>query len=152
MMFDVDCPNTPDGNSPKATPHRPPSMTRRIQASSRSNNSKFTPRIRSSTSYDHGPRGSYNNRERATSYDGRGGLEPEGSTQLTRAPSSGPGLYRASPSYERGSASHNPFDDDKSLVRGRTHSDSWWKEEIVNERDDKREVLDGYYGLSQKGE
>lgn len=151
-MFDVDCPNTPDGNSPKATPSRPPSVARRI-ANSRvsSANNKVTPRIRTSNSYDH-------NRGRSTSYDYERatnvGLEPEEvihQPARPRAPSSG-GLYRAAPPANPSTPpSNNPFDDDKSLVRGRTHSENWWREEIVNEREDKSDVLDGYYGLSEKG-
>ena len=159
MMFDVDCPSTPDGNSPKATPSRPPSVARRI-ANSRvaAPSRKFTPRIRSSTSYDHASNNSYGSRARATSYDnGRQavGLEPEEMIippQQTRAPTSGPALYHAAPPTNPSTPpSNNPFDDDSALPRRRTHSENWWKEEIVNEREDKGDALDGYYGLSQKG-
>lgn len=148
MMFDVDCPNTPDGNSPKATPARPPSVARRIANSRVANR----PNIRSGNSYDR-------HRGRATSYDGPTvGLEPEEVIHhpqpRSRAPSAGAvNLYHAAPPANPSTPpSSNPFDDDRSLQqRGRTHSETWWKEEIVNESDDKGDVLDGYYGLSQKG-
>ena len=64
-----------------------------------------------------------------------------------------PSMYRVTPPTNPSTPpSSNPFDD-ASLVmnRRRAHSDTWWKEEIVNEREDKGDVLDGYYGLSQKG-
>ncbi|KAL7478327.1 hypothetical protein ACHAW6_004096 [Cyclotella cf. meneghiniana] len=152
MMFDVDCPQTPDGNSPKTTPSRPhynPPRRNFANSSITAPNRKFVPRARS-TSYEYYPRRNV-----------IGGIEPEETAHVpprttagvVRAPSSGPALYgrayHAAPGY---SSSNNPFDDDgrDSSNRARTHSDSWWKEEIVDESDDKGDVLDGYYGLSKK--
>ena len=34
--------------------------------------------------------------------------------------------------------------------RRRSHSDNWWKEEIVDETDDKEDAMESYYGLSKK--
>ena len=159
MMFDVDCPNTPDGNSPKIKqPVRPPSVARRIansriHSSSNKNNNKYiAPRIRSSNSYDRYQRPS-------RSYevnDGNVGLEPEEmilpssnntNNEMAAAANNNGSMYRAAPS-------NNPFDDDSvnmTQMRRRTHSDSWWKEDIVQERADKTDLLEGYYGLSQQG-
>ena len=153
MMFDVDCPQTPDGNSPKTTPSRPPNIPpRRNFANSTTTgvNRNFVPRARS-TSYE------YHARRNVV-----GGIEPEETAHVpprttagvVRAPSSGPTLYgRAYHAAPGCSSSNNPFDDDggDTSNRARTHSDSWWKEEIVDENDDKGDVLDGYYGLSKKG-
>lgn len=124
-MFDVDCPNTPDGNSPKL-PTRPPSVARRIANARTASTGRHTNRIRAASYDDH-----------------RVGLEPE---EVVR------------PSAPRGNINvtyrSNPFDDDslhKQQQRGRTHSENWWREDIVDESADKEDVLDGYYGLSQKG-
>jgi hypothetical protein len=79
-------------------------------------------------------------------------LEPEETMQVAprtpTAPSSGPANY--SRPYHAAPASNNPFDTDVG-TRARTHSEGWWKEEIVDESDNKKDVLEGYYGLSQKG-
>lgn len=156
-MFDVDCPTTPDGDSIKQ-PVRPPSVARRIANSRIASNSKLAPRgIRSNNSYDR-------------HHDGHVGLEPEEMTMdntnninnnnnnnnTASAAANNGGPYRAAPPpIHRTPPSNNPFDDDSVIItarRQRTHSDSWWKEDIVQERMDKTDLLEGYYGLSRKGE
>ena len=83
-----------------------------------------------------------------------------------RAPTSGPsslnfgnngGGYHAAPNsggaigVGSGNNTNNLFADPIEASRRRTYSDSWWKEEIVEESMNKEDELDGYYGLSMKG-
>ena len=90
------------------------------------------------------------------------GLEPEERATPIRAgaPRSGPGAlaYHARSSSSSKSNTHNPNNpfgrsiqefSAESNNRQRSASDSWWKEEIVDETLDKTNSMESYYGLTK---
>eukprot|EP00986_Skeletonema_menzelii_P010045 scaffold4737_cov152-Skeletonema_menzelii.AAC.2 len=159
-LFDVDCPRTPDGDSqeehstqknkiPSMAPSRPPRISRK---SSRGSRSRSTPRrvggglepeeyIAPSVGRRAPSSGNAAiNRARAFSSEmvGSAGLPRAPSSGPSRyvppAPSSGPSAYTASPR-----AASKSVGDEMQGSHPRTNSGDWWKQEIVDEDENKGE-------------
>mmetsp|Transcript_9917 Transcript_9917/g.14782 ORF Transcript_9917/g.14782 Transcript_9917/m.14782 type:complete len:742 (-) Transcript_9917:83-2308(-) len=177
-IFDVDCPRTPDGDSqeehtprhqrkkiPPMAPSRPPRMSRKSSRSraSSSTRSRSTPRrvggglepeeyiapsfIGKSAAPSSGNAAIGRTRAFSSEMAGSAGLPRAPSSGPSRyvppAPSSGPGAYTASPR-----AAPKSGGNDMQGSHPRTNSGDWWKEEIVDETEDKDIAMDQHYGFS----
>jgi hypothetical protein len=168
-LFDVDCPRTPDGDSteepwqqkkkiPPMAPSKPPRISRknsRGMTKSSSTRSRSAPRrvggrlepeeyiaptiTRKSAAPSSGNAAINRPRAFSSGMTGSGGLPRAPSSGPSRyvppAPSSGPSAYTASPRMVVKSGAGN----DMEGSHPRTNSNDWWKEEIVDETENKGE-------------